>query len=65
MNLSDEMGSEVGGGSRWGTHVYPWLIYVNVWQKTTTILKIKIEKKKEKIISNLIFLILPIIILQL
>ena len=21
------------GGSRWGTHVNPWLIHVNVWQK--------------------------------
>ena len=21
------------GGSRWGTHVHPWLIHVNVWQK--------------------------------
>ena len=22
-----------GGGSGWGTHVHPWLIHVNVWQK--------------------------------
>ena len=30
----DEMGREVGGdGSGWGTHVYPWLIHVTVWQK--------------------------------
>ena len=29
----DGMGKEVGGGSGWGTHVYPWLIHVNVWQK--------------------------------
>ena len=21
------------GGSGWGTHVNPWLIHVNVWQK--------------------------------
>ena len=20
------------GGSKWGTHVHPWLIHVNVWQ---------------------------------
>ena len=26
------------GGSGWGTHVNPWLLHVNVWQKTTTIL---------------------------
>ena len=29
----DGMGREVGGGFRWGTHVNPWLIHVNVWQK--------------------------------
>ena len=23
----------LGGGSGWGTHVNPWLIHVNVWQK--------------------------------
>ena len=22
-----------GGGSGWGTHVHPWLIHFNVWQK--------------------------------
>ena len=27
----DEEGG--GRGSGWGTHVHPWLIYVNVWQK--------------------------------
>ena len=26
------------GGSGWGTHVHLWLIHVNLWQKTTTIL---------------------------
>jgi len=27
-------GEEGGrGGSGWGTHVHPWLIYANVWQK--------------------------------
>ena len=29
----DGMGRELGGGLRWGTHVNPWLIHVNVWQK--------------------------------
>ena len=28
----DEKGGE-GGGSGWETHVHPWLIHVNVWQK--------------------------------
>ena len=26
-------GEEGGRGSGWGTHVHPWLIHVNVWQK--------------------------------
>ena len=29
----DGMGREVGDVSGWGTHVNPWLIHVNVWQK--------------------------------
>ena len=30
----DEVGREVGGGFRMGgTHVYPWLIRVDIWQK--------------------------------
>ena len=30
----DEPGEWNGeGGSKWGTHVHPWLIHVNVWQK--------------------------------
>ena len=30
----DGEGDGVGGGqSVWGTHVTPWLIHVNVWQK--------------------------------
>ena len=44
------------GGLGWGTHVNPWLIHVNVWQKPLQYCKvislqlIKInEKKKEKI----------------
>ena len=30
MTLRNGMGR---GGSGWGTHVHPWLIHVNVWQK--------------------------------
>ena len=33
MTLRNGMGREEGGGSGWGTHVHPWLIHVNVWQK--------------------------------
>ena len=29
----DGMGRGVGGGLGGGTHVNPWLIHVNVWQK--------------------------------
>ena len=42
------------GGSGWGIHVTPWLIYVNVWQKPLQYCKvislqlIKINRKKEK-----------------
>ena len=50
----DGMGREVGGGFRWGTHVNPWLIYVNVWQnplqycKVFTLQLIKINEKRKK-----------------
>ena len=33
MTLRDGLGREVGGGSGYGTPVYPWLIHVNVWHK--------------------------------
>ena len=42
------------GGSGWGTHVNPWLIHVNVWQKPLQYCKvislqlIKINGKKKK-----------------
>ena len=36
-------------GSGWGTHVNPWLIYVNVWQKPLQYCKVisNINEKKE------------------
>ena len=49
------MEREAGGGSRWGTHVNPWLIHVNVWQKPLQYCKvislqlIKINGKKKKL----------------
>ena len=33
MTLRDGMGREVLVGSGCGTHVYPWVIHVSVWQK--------------------------------
>ena len=50
----DGMGREVGGGIGMGTHVNPWLIHVNVWQKPLQYCKvislqlIKINEKKKK-----------------
>ena len=47
------------GGSGWGTHVNPWLIHVNVWQKPRQYCKVislqlikineKIKNKKNKL----------------
>ena len=45
------MERKAGGGPGWGAHVNPWLIHVNVWQKTLQYCKvislqlIKIKKK--------------------
>ena len=39
------------GGSGWGTHVNPWLIHVNVWQKPPQYCKVishQLIKNKEK-----------------
>jgi len=33
MNWDNPEGWDGEGGSGWGTHVHPWLIHVNVWQK--------------------------------
>ena len=47
-------GGRWDGGSGWGTHVNPWLTYVNVWQKPLQYCKvislqlIKINEKKKK-----------------
>ena len=46
-------GGRQEGGSGWGTHVNPWLIHVNVWQKplqyckVTSLQLIKINGKKK------------------
>ena len=46
-------GGKWEGGSGWGTHVDPWLIHVNIWQKSLQYCKvispqlIKINEKKK------------------
>ena len=47
------MGGERGGrrDSGWGTHVYPWLIQVNAWQRTPQyckVISLQLKKKKKK-----------------
>ena len=36
------------GGSGWGTHVHPWLIHVNVWQKPLQYCKVISFQLKKK-----------------
>ena len=46
--LLDSVG-EGEGGMGWGTHVNPWLIHVNVWQKPlqySKVISLKLIKKK-------------------
>ena len=38
-----------GGGSGWGTHVHPWLILVNVWQKPLQYCKVISLQLKKKV----------------
>ena len=49
MAQRDGMGRGVGGGFRMGTHVHPWLIHINVWQKPLQYCKvISLQLKKKK-----------------
>ena len=58
INLWMGWGGRREGGSGWGTHVNPWLIHVNVWQKPLQYCKvislqlIKINGKKYKNKTN-------------
>ena len=46
-------GGKREGGSGWGTHVHPWLIHVNVWQKPIQYCKvISLQLKKNKFMKN-------------
>ena len=45
------MGRRWEGGSGWGTHVNPWLIHVNVWQKSLQyckVISLQLIKKRKK-----------------
>ena len=44
-------GGKLEGGSGWGTHVHPWLIHVNVWQKSLQYCK-AISLQLNKLISK-------------
>ena len=39
------------GGLGWGTHVNPWLIHVNVWQKPLQLIKINGKKKEPRALT--------------
>ena len=34
VRWDDPEGWDAEWGSGWGTHIHPWLIHVNVWQKS-------------------------------
>ena len=58
-------GGRWNGGSGWGTHVNPWLIHVNVWQKplqyckiiSLQLIKINGKKKKKKTLEVATFIL--------
>ena len=52
MIQRDGIGGEAGGGAGWGTHVNPWLIHVNVWQKPLKYCKV-ISLQLMKIIGGI------------
>ena len=39
-------------GSGWGTHIYLWLIHVNVWQKPPQYIKKKKKKTESWVLKN-------------
>ena len=53
MTLGMGWGGRWEEGSGWGTHVHPWLIHVNVWQKPPQYCKaisLQLKKKKKHLI---------------
>ena len=60
-----EWGGRWEGGSGWGTHVNPWLIHFNVWQKplqyckviSLQLIKINGKKKSRDTLSTKVHLV--------
>ena len=55
ITLRDGMGREWEGGSGWGTHVHPWLIYLNVWQKPLQyckVISLQLKETKNRILAH-------------
>ena len=48
VHWDDPEGWAGEGGSGWGTHVHPWLIHVNVWQKPPQYCKVISFQLKER-----------------
>ena len=58
MTQRDGMGREVGWGSGWGTHVHPWWIHVNVWQKPPQyckVISLQLKWKKKRNICCIVW----------
>ena len=56
VHWDDPEGWDGEGGSGWGTHVHPWLIHVNVWQKPPQyckVISLRFKKKDGLIIPAL------------
>ena len=53
MTEKDGMGTEVGGGSGWGTRVHLWQIQVDIWQNQYNIVKWLTSHQNNKFIFKI------------
>ena len=65
MTQRDAIGREWEADSGWGTHVHPWLIHVNVWQKPQycEVISFQLKLKKKILPFTSLFQHLPLFIL--